>query len=57
MERSHREMIKHKNNDYWTLRNNPHVLVCKKCKKYNTIINSQKVINCSYCGSLNYTAK
>lgn len=55
MDKSHRTRIKEKNNDYWTLRTNNHMLLCGKCRKYNSILNtSDKILCCIYCGNLNY---
>ena len=58
MDKSHRIPIKEKNMDYWTLRNNLNMLVCKKCKKYNSVMNNNAlVLQCVYCGNLNYIKK
>lgn len=58
MDKSHRNHIKEKNNEYWTLRNNVFMITCKKCKKYNSIINQNKpILQCVYCGNLNYIKK
>ena len=58
MDKSHRNHIKEKNNEYWTLRNNVSIITCKKCKKYNSIINeNDPIIQCLYCGNLNYIKK
>ena len=58
MDKSHRNFIKEKNTDYWTLRNNLNMIVCKKCKKYNSVTNAQvSVLQCLYCGNLNYVKK
>lgn len=58
MDKSHRNRIKEKNNDYWTLRNNLHMITCKKCLKYNSIINhSSPFLQCVYCGNYNYIKK
>ncbi len=58
MDKSHRNFIKEKNADYWTLRNNVNMIMCKKCKKYNSITNTNAlVLQCVYCGTLNYIKK
>lgn len=58
MDKSHRNRIKEKNNDYWTLRNNLFMITCKKCLKYNSIINQNNpILQCIYCGNLNYIKK
>jgi len=58
MDKGHRERIKNKNHDMnWTLRNNPYIFSCSKCKKYNSVINEQLYINCAYCGNPNYIKK
>lgn len=59
MDKSHRIRLKHKNPvDNWTLRENKHMVVCTKCKRYNTIINACDLyINCIYCGNPNFINK
>ncbi len=56
MEKSHRTRLKHKN--LVDIRLNKHIVVCGKCKRYNTIINTSDLyINCIYCGNPNFINK
>lgn len=57
MDKGHRLYIKNKNVSEWTLRNNPIIFSCTKCKKYNSIITNNIFTNCVYCGNPNYIKK
>ena len=63
MDKGQRIRLKEKNSeDNWTLKTNQFILQCTKCRKYNTILNTnmnnnntnQKYMNCSFCGNPNY---
>jgi len=66
MDKGQRIRLKEKNaEDNWTLKSNEYILKCSKCRKYNTIFNTnninntnnnrnQKYMNCSFCGNPNY---
>lgn len=63
MDKGQRIRLKEKNaEDNWTLKTNQFILKCSKCRKYNTIcntntnnkINNQKYMNCFFCGNPNY---
>lgn len=69
MDKGQRIRLKEKNaEDNWTLKSNEYILKCTKCRKYNTIFNTntnntnninntnrnQKYMNCSFCGNPNY---
>lgn len=57
MDKGHRLYIKNKNISEWTLRNNPIIFSCTKCKKYNSILTNNIFTNCVYCGNPNYIKK
>ena len=59
MDKSHRNHLKNKNTeDIWTLRTNKNIVVCSKCKKYNTIYDTTLLyIICCFCGNPNYNKK
>jgi hypothetical protein len=56
MNKGQRERLKAKNAvDNWSLKENPLILTCTKCKKYNTILHPERLyMNCAYCDNPNY---
>lgn len=56
MDKSYRTRLKHKNTV--DIRENKYMVVCRKCKRYNTVINTCDLyIHCIYCGNPNFIHK